>query len=270
MTIFGLRTVGDLLRHYPRRYYTRGELTDLSSLREGDHVTVLARVVTVAEIPLPPVPGKGRRSRLEVVVTDDRAKLILTFFSGIGRYRRVLRPDVVGMFAGTVSSFRGRRQLVHPECEMLPGAPPNADLNPELAAEFAAEMIPVYPASARFSSWLIAKSVKTVLDTLDAGEDPLPGRAQGAGRADTAGPRRSAPSTGRWTRRTWTGPGSGSSGTRRSCCRPRWRSGGWRPPPCRPCRGRTWTAASPTSSTPGCRSPSPTARSRSARPSRPS
>ena len=173
-SIFGLRTVGDLLRHYPRRYYTRGELTDLSSLREGDHVTVLARVVTVAEIPLPPVPGKGRRSRLEVVVTDDRAKLVLTFFSGIGRYRRVLRPDVVGMFAGTVSSFRGRRQLVHPECEMLPGAPPNADLSPELAAEFAAEMIPVYPASARFSSWLIGKSVKTVLETLDAGEDPLP------------------------------------------------------------------------------------------------
>jgi len=172
--IFGLRTTGDLLRHYPRRYYTRGELTDLSALREGDHVTVLARVVTVAEIPLPPIPAKGRRSRLEVVVTDDRAKLILTFFSGIGRYRRVLRPDVVGMFAGTVSSFRGRRQLVHPECEMLPGAPPNADLNPELAAEFAAEMTPVYPASARFSSWLIAKSVKTLLDTLDAGEDPLP------------------------------------------------------------------------------------------------
>ena len=172
--LFGLRTVGDLLRHYPRRYYTRGELTDLSSLREGDHVTVLARVVTVKEIPLPTLPGKGRRSRLEVVVTDDRAKLVLTFFSGIGRYRRVLVPHMVGMFAGTVSSFRGRRQLVHPECEMLPGAPPNADLTPELAAEFATEMTPVYPASAKFSSWRIAKSVQTVLDTLDAGEDPLP------------------------------------------------------------------------------------------------
>jgi ATP-dependent DNA helicase RecG len=78
------------------------------------------------------------------------------------------------MFAGTVSSFRGRRQLVHPECEMLPGASPNADLTPELASEFAAEMIPVYPASAKFPSWKIAKSVKTVLDTLDVGEDPLP------------------------------------------------------------------------------------------------
>jgi ATP-dependent DNA helicase RecG len=171
---FGMRTVGDLLRHYPRRYYTRGELTDLSSLREGDHVTVLARVHMVSEIPLPPTPGKGRRSRLEVIVTDDRDKLVLTFFSGIHMYRRKLVTGTVGMFAGTVSSFRGRRQLVHPECEMLPGAPPNADLAPELAAEFAAEMIPVYPASAKASSWVIGRAVKTVLDTLDAGEDPLP------------------------------------------------------------------------------------------------
>jgi ATP-dependent DNA helicase RecG len=172
--IFGLRTVGELLRHYPRRFYSRGELTDLSSLREGDHVTVLARIVSVMEYPLPALPGKGRRTRLEVIVTDDRARLVLTFFSGIGRYRRELRPDVVGMFAGTVSTFRNRRQLVHPECQMLPGAAPNADLTPELAAEFAAEMIPVYPASGKFPSWKIAMSVKTVLDTLDVGEDPLP------------------------------------------------------------------------------------------------
>ena len=175
--VFGLRTVGDLLRHYPRRYYTRGELTDLSSLREGDHVTVLARVVMVADHPLPSLPGKGRRSRTEVIVTDDQARLVLTFFFNNRRRPRWLSelvPGMIGMFAGTVSSFRGRRQLVHPECEMLPGAPPNADLTPELAAEFAAELIPVYPASARFPSWRIAKSVRTVLETLDAGEDPLP------------------------------------------------------------------------------------------------
>jgi ATP-dependent DNA helicase RecG len=173
--IFGMRTVGDLLRHYPRRFYTRGELSDLASLREGDHVTVLARVASVKEIQLPHRPGqRGRKTRLEVVVTDDRDKLLLTFFSGVHMYRRVLVQDMVGMFAGTVSSFRGRRQLVHPECEMLPGAAPNADLTPELAAEFAAEMIPVYPASAKFSSWKIAKSVQVLLDTLDVGEDPLP------------------------------------------------------------------------------------------------
>jgi ATP-dependent DNA helicase RecG len=189
--VFGLRTVGDLVRHYPRRYYTRGELTDLSSLRDGDHVTVLARVVTVADHPLPSLPGKGRRSRTEVIVTDDRAKLVLTFFFNSGRrprYLYVLVPGMIGMFAGTVSSFRGRRQLVHPECEMLPGAPPNADLTPELAAEFATELIPVYPASARFPSWKIAKSIQTVLETLDVGSDPLPAEVREryglAGRAE--------------------------------------------------------------------------------------
>ena len=172
--LFSLSTVGHLLRHYPRRFYTRGELTDLSSLREGDHVTVLARVVSALEHPLPALPGKGRRSRLEVIVTDDRDRLTLTFFSGVPRYRKVLRPDVVGMFAGTVSSFRTAASWCTRSARCCPARRPNADLTPELAAEFATEMIPVYPASAKFPSWKIAKSVKTVLDTLDVGEDPLP------------------------------------------------------------------------------------------------
>ena len=170
----GVPTVGDLLRHYPRRYYSRGELTDLSSLREGDHVTVLARV---DQARLLPMPNRNFRSRGEVIITDDRAKLVLTFFfrtrgaeHGFGR----LVPGMMGMFAGTVSSYRHRLQLVHPEYELLPGAPPNADLTPELAAEFAAEVIPVYPATAKVSSWIIAKSIRMVLETLEAGEDPLP------------------------------------------------------------------------------------------------
>ncbi|HEX3310949.1 MAG TPA: ATP-dependent DNA helicase RecG, partial [Streptosporangiaceae bacterium] len=185
---FGMQTVGDLLRHYPRRYYTRGELTDLSSLREGDHVTVLARVDHVS---MHNMPQRGGASRGEVVITDDRAKLVLTFFFRSPRSQWTIKrllPGMVGMFAGTVSSFRGRLQLVHPEYELLPGAAPNADLTPELAAEFATEMIPVYPASAKASSWVIARSVKTVLEPLDAGEDPIPAEVRErhglAGRAE--------------------------------------------------------------------------------------
>jgi ATP-dependent DNA helicase RecG len=185
---FGMATVGDLLRHYPRRYYTRGELTDLSSLREGDHVTVLARVDRVSTHPM---PGRGGASRGEVVITDDRAKLMLTFFFRSPRSQWTIKrlvPGTVGMFAGTVSNFRGRLQLVHPEYEMLPGAPPNADLTPELAAEFATEMIPVYPASAKASSWVITRAVRTVLDPLDVGEDPIPAEVRErrglAGRAE--------------------------------------------------------------------------------------
>ena len=167
---FGLQTAGDLLRHYPRRYATRGELTELSSLREGEHVTVLAKVATAQRRP----NGNRRGERLEVTVTDGTARLTLTFFHRAGFYQRILRPDTVGLFAGTVSSFRGRRQLVHPDCEMLPETS-GPGLAAEIAADYATELIPVYPASAKIASWQIARAVQAVLDTLDVGEDPLPG-----------------------------------------------------------------------------------------------
>jgi ATP-dependent DNA helicase RecG len=177
---FGLHTVGDLLRHYPRRYYTRGELTNLASLSEGDHVTVLAQVQHAKHIG-PPADQRYRTSprtrgseRLEVIVTDGTDKLTLTFFARVTFHHRQLQPGTLGLFAGTVSSFRGRRQLVHPEYELLPESSASEGVAAELAAEYAAELIPVYPASAKLSSWQIARSVQVALDTLDAGEDPLP------------------------------------------------------------------------------------------------
>src|SRR5216683_252522 len=179
--IFGLRTVGDLLRHYPRRYYTRGELTPLDSLSEGGHVTVLAQVAMASVIgghapgqrPHAP-PGRGQyKQRLEVIVTDGTGKLQLTFFAGVGFHAKQLHQGALALFAGTVSSFRGRRQLVHPEYELLPVSSADERLTTELAEEFARELIPVYPASAKLTSWTISRHIDTVLETLDAGADPL-------------------------------------------------------------------------------------------------
>src|SRR6201986_2118005 len=179
--VFGLRTVGDLLRHYPRRYYTRGELTPLDSLSEGDHVTVLARVATSSVIggPVPGLPrkaplGRGPKQRLEVIVTDGTGKLQLTFCAGVGFHAKQLRQGALPLFAGTVSSFRGRRQLVHPEYELVPVSAADERLTTELAEEFANELIPVYPASAKLTSWAISRHIDAVLETLDGGEDPLP------------------------------------------------------------------------------------------------
>ena len=180
--VFGLRTAGDLLRHYPRRYYTRGELTPLDSLHEGDHVTVLAMVELVSRIGLAPehryknpkVKKKWGQDRLEVIVTDGPGKLQLVFFASVGLHARQLKQGSIGLFAGTVSSFRGRRQLVHPEYEMLPDTNDKPLMTAEIAEQFANELIAVYPASAKLSSWRISRAVDAVLDTLEAGEDPIP------------------------------------------------------------------------------------------------
>jgi ATP-dependent DNA helicase RecG len=163
----GLETVADLLSYYPRRYDTRGELTDLASLRDGEHVTVQAEIAAVSVRKMRNRPG----TILEAIVTDGRGRLTLTFF-GRGRQdwrEKVLTPGVRGLFSGQVSTFRGKRQLSHPECELLGAGEPRVR-----AAEFAAELIPVYRASSQITSWQIADSVQIVLDTLDVDGDPLP------------------------------------------------------------------------------------------------
>jgi ATP-dependent DNA helicase RecG len=161
---FGLRTTGDLLRHYPRRYAQRGELTDLAALRDGEHVTVFAQVARVSLRRM----RQRRGQLLEVTVTDGNARLALTFFNKVQMFERQLTPGRHGMFAGRVSTFKGQRQLAHPEFKLL-GADDAA-----LAAEYATELIPVYPASKDVSTWDIEKCVRIVLDTLGEVDDPLP------------------------------------------------------------------------------------------------
>src|SRR6516165_3970943 len=161
---FGLRTTGDLLRHYPRRYARRGELTDLASLREGEDVTVFAQVEKAYVRRM-----RARRGQLlEVTVTDGRARLALTFFNKVQYWERQLAPGRHAMFAGRVSTFKGKRQLAHPEFKLL-GADDAAK-----AAEYAAELIPVYPATKDVSTWDIEKCMQIVLDTLGELDDPLP------------------------------------------------------------------------------------------------
>jgi ATP-dependent DNA helicase RecG len=171
---FGLRTTGDLLRHYPRRYVRRGELTDLASLQDGEQVTVFAQVAKVTSRRM-----QSRRGRLlEVTVTDGSARLALTFFNKVEYWERQLSPGRHGMFAGKVSTFAGKRQLAHPEFKLL-----GAD-EAGKAAEYAAELIPVYPATREFSSWDIEKCVRIVLDTLGEVDDPLPAAVRERHRLD--------------------------------------------------------------------------------------
>ena len=149
---FSIVTIGDLLRHYPRRYYTRGELTELALLHERDHVTVLAQVASVRRVQRPGAYGRAARARgadrLEVIVTDNTTRLLLTFFGGIHKASRDLQEGRVGLFAGTVSVFRNQVQLVHPEYELVPDAAPAGAVE-DIAAEYATRLLPVYPATAK-------------------------------------------------------------------------------------------------------------------------
>src|SRR5260221_13674968 len=129
----GLRTVGDLLSYYPRRYETRGELTDLAGLRDGEHVTVQAMIASVSTRPM----RNRRGSIFEAVVTDGRGQLTLTFF---GKGRQDWResrpaPGQHGPFAGQISRLPGKRPLAHPPHQLIESGPPRSAPGPEVAAQ---------------------------------------------------------------------------------------------------------------------------------------
>ena len=107
---FGMATVDDLLRHYPRRYVSLGQLSDLSELEVGQYATVQARVERVATHSYPSRRRPGRRdSRTEIVITDGTGRLTATFFNQSWRADQ-LEEGTVGLFAGTIGEFRGKRQ----------------------------------------------------------------------------------------------------------------------------------------------------------------
>ena len=165
----GLQTVSELLGHVPFRLARRGELMPIQAVREGEAVTVVARVLSSGIRPM----HARRGFILNLTVTDGEHDLDLTFFSKNSRplkfHEMQLSPGTVATFSGTISSYRGKLQLTHPEYNLLE----SEDAVDEQAV---AAPIPIYHASAAVPSWKIEQAVQIVLGQLKESDvpDPLP------------------------------------------------------------------------------------------------
>jgi ATP-dependent DNA helicase RecG len=160
----GLLTVGDLLQHYPRRYSNRGELTPITNLPVGESVSIVAEVVDARER-----RTKGRVSHiLEVRITDGSGFISLTFFNQAWR-QKDLKPGVRGLFAGKIGDYQGKLQLAHPDYELFQDEVSQFD-----AKAWADQPIPIYPASASVTTWMIQRALGIVLDTLETIEEDVP------------------------------------------------------------------------------------------------
>jgi ATP-dependent DNA helicase RecG len=165
----GLQTVGDLLRHYPRRYTEQGKLTDLSSLHEGEKVTILGRVQKITDRR----PKYSSKVRLitEVVVTDGRSEINCTFFNQF-RIGKELKPGTEAVFAGTISRFRKDLQISSPRWEALQGSAPTEML--DAIESFGGGNQPLYPLTEGITQVILQRSIRTVLTLLDDMPDPVP------------------------------------------------------------------------------------------------
>jgi len=162
-TALDLHTVGDLLHHYPRRYAERGRLTSFDELVVGEHATVFAEVQNVAVRQI-----RDKLRKADVTVVDGAGgSMVMTMFNRPGVQARLPRGRRA-FFSGKVETFRGAVQLVNPVWQLVD------DDAGEVAAEFAGQLVPIYPATAKVSTFTVGKSVRTVLAVVDLGADPLP------------------------------------------------------------------------------------------------
>ena len=185
--VFGIRTVDDLLRHYPRKYShgmtVLGE--DAEPPEEGEHITFIDEIEK-ADLRL--TNRAPRREYLVVTLANRRPKVTATFFNAKFIKKQLVKGTRL-MLSGEVGYFRGVMQLTHPGYLILNSpsgriggtkslktiAASAKDQNGDFdLSPFERDYFPVYPASAKLQSWDIYACVRQVLDVLDPIPEPLP------------------------------------------------------------------------------------------------
>jgi len=157
---FGYHTARDLIEHYPRRYLTRGELTDLAHAKKGAEVTLVGTVRNLAK----KMPRRNLRI-LEVRVADDSGAWVCTWFNQPWHAQK-LTVGTVAAFSGKLAWKAGRLGMANPGYEVLrEGDDPEG---------FANEVIPVYPASKEISSGRLRRAVGALLDRFGDVPDFVP------------------------------------------------------------------------------------------------
>ena len=88
----GIETVGDLLRHFPRRYVKTGELTRVADLREGEMLTLVGEIIRSELKTYQDRRTRRPAYRLETVLQTDGPRLKMTFFAKNQGHRRLAGP----------------------------------------------------------------------------------------------------------------------------------------------------------------------------------
>jgi ATP-dependent DNA helicase RecG len=184
--VFSVRTVDDLLRHYPRSYVEGAAVREADDERPtaGEHITLVDTITSARMRPM----TKRKGEYLVITVGRGRNKVSATFFHAKGLKWKLTRNTKV-MLSGEVGFFKGTMQLTHPDFLILDSprkenfgsdslrniADASQAVSGEVVqSEFERSCYPIYPASTKLQSWDIFNCVRQVLEVLDAVADPLP------------------------------------------------------------------------------------------------
>ena len=146
----GIRTLGDMLRHYPFRYIDRTKVYRIAEITD-DAPTLLqfrARVTGVA------YAGTGRKRRFTAYVSDPTGSAELVWFQGIKWIEKRVEVGREYLIFGRPSFYRGELSMAHPELETMEQA---------LSRKAESGMQGIYPSTEKLSNVLGAKGMYQII-----------------------------------------------------------------------------------------------------------
>ncbi len=173
----GIRTIEDLLTHYPRAYYDRSNLVLISKIPPGTTATFLATVLAVSMR-----RARKGRSVLTVAAGDETGVVSIIFFNQPYLEKQFKQGERI-IVSGELTIYRGERQVVSPEYETISGELGDSLLH-------TGRIVPVYPLTSGISQRMMRRIVRAALEKAagSVAENLTPGlmtRLGVAGRAES-------------------------------------------------------------------------------------
>ncbi len=158
LDIMGLRSVLDVLQHYPRRYHDRTKKADIADLAPGDEATIFAEVKRISSR-----RTRNGRSLVEASVFDGTSYLPITFFNQAWREKQ-LAVGTEAAFFGKLEIFNGARKMTNPVVDVV-----------DHLGDKTGVIVPIYPQSGKadVSTWQLRPVVAAVLDAAGPLAEPL-------------------------------------------------------------------------------------------------
>lgn len=178
----GLRSVGDLLRHFPRRYLETGSLTRVSDLRIGQLLCVVGEISACTTHNYRDRRTGRTAYRVEATLRTGGPDLRMTFFAkhqGAASWHagRVAVGNR-GVFLGKADRFRDQWQLVNPQLSIFGmGDGDGEDSAVQEVLEFG-NLYPIYPLTKGLQTWDVARAVKFARSVVEPLEEVLPARVR--------------------------------------------------------------------------------------------
>lgn len=159
----GVRTIRDLLWHFPSRYEDFSNVIPIRDAKFGAHITVRGEIKSVKAYR----PGRWGKLIIEAVIDDESGSIKATWFNQryiIFRLKKGMRIAISGKIS---QGARGVLYITHPVYEII-------GEEKEDSETAGGKIIPIYPETKGVTSRMLQTFVRKAMEEAGAVEDPIP------------------------------------------------------------------------------------------------